>query len=141
MKEIVQEQTVSSVQGETRQKNLSRRQLANLRVAVRLPRFIRHELHGEKLRGLERLESVAQVSLNQHIERTIEQKLTKPVDQRQRDLGDLFFGVPGLFPFADVAGNRANGGVPGPGGGRKEKVFARLARFGFELEMGEFVAF
>jgi hypothetical protein len=80
------------------------------------------------------------VSLNQHIERTIKQKLTKPVDQCQCDLGDLFFGVPGLFPFADVAGNCANGGVPCLGRGRKEKIFASLARFGFELEMGEFVA-
>ena len=92
------------------------------------------------MRRLERFERVAQVSLNQHIERAIKQKLTKPADQRQRNLGDLFFGVSGLFPFADVSGNSANSCVSCFGGGGEEKVFASLARLGFELEMGEFVA-
>ena len=84
---------------------------------------------------MERLERVADVPLNQHVERAVEQKLTKPVDQRQRNLGDLFFGVPSLFPLADVFGNRANGCVSCLGGGGKEKVFAGLARLGFELEV------
>jgi hypothetical protein len=141
VKEIIQKQTVSSVQGETRLKNLLRRQLANLRVAIRLLRLQRHEPDGQKLRRLERFERVAQVSLNQHIERAIKQKLTKPADQRQRNLGDLFFGVSGLFPFANVSGNSANGCVSCFGGGGEEKVFAYFASLGFELEMGEFVAF
>ena len=69
MKEIVEEQTVSAVQRETRLKNLSWREPANLRVAVRLPRLHRQLSDGEKLRGLERLERVADVPLNQHIQR------------------------------------------------------------------------
>jgi len=73
------------------------------------------------------------VSLNQHVERTIQQKLTKPVDQRQRDPGDLLFRLAFLFPFANVSANRADGCFPCLGGGRKEKIFAGLTRFGFEL--------
>jgi hypothetical protein len=76
------------------------------------------------------------VPLNQHVQRTVEQEFAETVDQRQRNLGDLFFGVPGLFPLADVSGNRANGCVPCLGGGRKEKILAGLASLGFELEVG-----
>jgi hypothetical protein len=43
------------------------------------------------------LERVAEVPLNQHIQRTVEQEFAKPVDQRQRDLSDLLFGVSSLF--------------------------------------------
>ena len=139
MKKIIQKQTVSAVQGEARRKNLSRRELADFRLAVRLPRFIRHEPDGEELRGLERLERGAQVALDEHVERAVEQEFTQPVDERQRQAGDLLFGVSGLLPLADVAGKGASGGGLCPGGGRKEKIFAGLARLGFELEVGQLV--
>ena len=77
--------------------------------------------------------------LNQHIERTIKQKLTKPADELQRNLGDLLFRVARLFPLANISGNRANGCVPRLCCGRKEKIFARLARLGLKLDMREFV--
>jgi len=53
----------------------------------------------------------------------------------------LFFRVPGFFPLANVSSNSANGCFSCLGGGSEEKVFAGLAGFGFELEVGEFVAF
>ena len=140
MKEIVEEQTVSAIQREARLKNFSRREPANLRVAVCLPRFQGQLSDGEELCGLERLEGVADVPLNEHIERTVEQEFAKPVDQRQRNLGNLLFGVSRLLPLANISGDRSYGRFACLGGRREEKIFAGLARFGFELEVGEFVA-
>jgi hypothetical protein len=92
------------------------------------------------LRGLEGFEGGVQVTLDEHVERTVEQEFAQSVDECQRQPGDLLFGVSGLLPLADVAGKGANGCVSCLGGGGEEKIFARLACLGFELEMGEFVA-
>ena len=92
------------------------------------------------MRGLEQLECVTQVALDEHVERAVEQEFAKPVDQCQRQPGDLLFGVSRLLPPSDIAGKRPDGRVPRLGGGGEEKIFANLARLGFELEMGEFVA-
>jgi hypothetical protein len=97
-----------------------------------------HQPGGKELRGLKRREGGAQVSLDEHVERTVEQEFAEAVDQRQP--GDFLLRVAGLFPLADVAGERPDGRVSRPGGRGEEKIFANLAGFGFELEMGEFVA-
>lgn len=139
-KQIIQEDRVSSIQREAREQDFSGRELADFRLAAGMPRFVRHDPEGKELRGLEQLERVAQVPLNQHVERAVEQEFAESVDQRQRQPGDLLFGVSGLFPLADVARERPDGRVPCLGGGGEEKVFANLARLGFELKMGQFVA-
>ena len=92
------------------------------------------------MRGVERLERVAEVPLNQHIQRTVEQEFAKPVDQSQRDLGDLLFGVSSLLPLPNISSYRADGRLPCPGGGCEEKIFADRASLRFELEVSEFVA-
>ena len=140
-KQIIQEERVSSIQRETREQDFSGRELADFRLAAGLPRFIRHQLDGKELRGLEQFERVAQVALDEHVERAVEQEFAKPVDQCQRQPGDFLLRVAGLFPLADVARKRPDGRVPSLGRGGEEKVFADLASFGFELEVGEFVAF
>jgi hypothetical protein len=81
------------------------------------------------------------VALDKHVERAVEQEFAKPVDQRQRQPGDFLLRIAGLFPLADIARKRPDGRVPRLGGGGEEKIFANLARLGFELEVGEFVAF
>jgi hypothetical protein len=80
------------------------------------------------------------MALDEHVERAVEQEFAKSVDECQRQLGDLLFGVSGLLPLANVAGKGSNGSLPCLGGGGEEKVFANLASFGFEFEMGKFVA-
>ncbi len=93
------------------------------------------------MRGLERLERVPEMPLNQHVQRTVEHEFAEAIDQRQRQLGDFLLRVAGLFPPADVARKRPDRRVPCLGRSGEEKVFANLARFGFELKVGEFVAF
>jgi hypothetical protein len=105
-----------------------------------LPGFIRHEPDGKELRGLKQLERVTEVPLNQHVERAVEQEFAESVDEGQRQPGDFLLRVASLFPLAYIAGKRPNGSLPCLGGGGEEKIFAGLARLGFELEMGEFVA-
>jgi hypothetical protein len=80
------------------------------------------------------------VALDEHVERTVEQEFAEPVDQRQRQPGNFLLGEAGFFPLADVARERPDGRVQRPSGGGEEKVFASRARFGFELEVGEFAA-
>jgi hypothetical protein len=81
------------------------------------------------------------VPFNQHVERAVEQEFAQAVDEGQRQPGDLLFGISGLFPLADIASKGANGCLARLRARGEEKVFAGLARLGFELEMGEFVAF
>jgi hypothetical protein len=80
------------------------------------------------------------VALDEHVERTVEQEFAQSVDKGQRQPGDFLLRVASLFPLADVARKRPDGRFSCLGCGRKEKIFAGLARFGFELEMGKFVA-
>ena len=71
---------------------------------------------------------------------TVEQEFAKPVDQRQRDLSDLLFGVSSLLPLPNISSYRSYGCLSCLGGGREEKIFADLASLRFELEVSEFVA-
>src|SRR6266446_9498419 len=119
MKEIVEEQTVSAIQRETRLENFPRRQSANLGITVRLPRFHCQLSDGEKLRRLERLECIADVPLNQHIQRTVEQEFANPVDQRQRNLSYLLFGVSSLLPLPNISSYRSDGCLSCLGGCRE----------------------
>ena len=140
MKQIIQEERVSSVEREAGEQNFSRREFADFRIAISLRRFVGEQTDGEKLRRAEQWEIFAKLAFDQHVQRTVEEEFAKSANKRQRNFGNFLFGESGFLPPADVAANDANGRFFCLGSDRVKKIFASLARFGFELEVSEFVA-
>ena len=141
MEQVIEEQAIGSIQRVTCPKDYSRREASDFRMIAGLPCLHRHNADGQKLRRTEHWKALVEMAFDEHVQGAVEQDPAEAFNQRSCHSHNGIIRMALLPPLLHFREHCPGRYLMSPGRGGEELIFPNLPRFGFHLEMRQFVRF